>query len=172
MKTLLTLTFLTITLCSNAGTIKSYLKNHGFTSAGAAGLMGNLEAESGLRPDVYEYSKQKIIGLSQSDYIRKTNDGSYKNFVRDGAGFGLAQWTYWSRKQALLNSCRGKIADLNCQLGYLVQELKSDFRAVYNKLTSSNSVDECCDVVLLKFERPARAQAQVKKRRALCKKYL
>ena len=172
MKTLLILSLLTLSLCGNASKIKKYLRSHKFTAAGAAGLMGNLEAESGLRPDVSEYSKQKIIGLSQADYIRKTNDGSYKNFIRDGAGFGLAQWTYWSRKQALLNSCRGKIADLNCQLGYLVQELKSDFRAVYNKLTSSNSVDECCDVVLLKFERPAHAQAQVKKRRALCKKYL
>lgn len=163
---------ISLSLPKNADAIKSYLLKQGYTKAGVAGLMGNLEAESALNPRVYEKSKHKRIGLTNEEYIQKTNDGTYKNFVNDRAGFGLAQWTYWSRKQALLNSCRGKIADLNCQLGYLVQELKSDFRAVYNKLTSSNSVDECCDVVLLKFERPAHAQAQVKKRRALCKKYL
>ena len=171
MKSLLILTLLTLSLCDNASRIKQYLRNHGFTAAGTAGLMGNLEAESGLRPDVYEYSKQKIIGLSQADYVRKTNDGSYKNFVRDGAGFGLAQWTYWSRKQALLNTCRGKIADLDCQLGFLVSELRSSFSGVYRKLTSSNDVNDCCDTVLFQFEKPARAEAQREKRRSLCRKY-
>jgi hypothetical protein len=171
MKTLLILSLLTLSLCGNASKIKNYLRSHKFTSAGAAGLMGNLEAESGLRPDVYEYSKQKIIGLSQADYIRKTNDGSYKNFIRDGAGFGLAQWTYWSRKEALLNACRGKIADLNCQLSFLVSELRHSFSKVYHTLTSSHNVDDCCDIVLLKFERPYNARGQIGKRRALCRKY-
>ena len=171
MRTTLLLALLALTLCDNAQKIKSYLLSHRFTKAGAAGLMGNLFAESGLRPDIYERAHEKRLGMSQQEYVKKTNSGTYTNFVKDGVGFGLAQWTFSSRKQALLNSCRGKIADLNCQLGYLVHELKNDYKGVYSKLTSSNNVNECCDKVLFEFERPAKAQSQKEKRRSYCKKY-
>ena len=171
MRSLIILTIISLTICDNASSIKSYLTSHGFTRAGAAGLMGNLYAESGLNPAVYEYAHQRRIGLSQEEYVRKTNDGSYKNFVSDAVGFGLAQWTYWSRKQALYNACKGRIADLNCQLGYLVSELRNDFRGVYRTLTSSSDVNSCCDKVLLEFERPANAHGQINKRRGYCRNY-
>ena len=116
-----------------------------FTKAGATGIMGNLYAESGLNPRVYERSKHKKIGLIAGEYIRKTNDGSYKNFVNDKAGFGLAQWTYHTRKQALLNMCKGKIGDINCQLSYLVKEL-SGYKKLYSILKSTK------DVILLVIE--------------------
>ncbi len=116
-----------------------------FTKAGATGIMGNLYAESGLNPRVYEKSKHKKIGLNDEEYIRKTNDGSYKNFVNDKAGFGLAQWTYHTRKQALLNMCKGKIGDINCQLSYLVKEL-SGYKKLYPILKSTK------DVILLVIE--------------------
>ena len=35
-----------------------------FTKAGATGIMGNLYAESGLNPRVYERSKHKKKGLN------------------------------------------------------------------------------------------------------------
>jgi hypothetical protein len=147
-----------------------YLTSHGLTKAGAAGLLGNLQAESGVRPNVYEHSKKKRIGLSDADYVRKTNDGSYKNFVNDKAGFGLAQWTYHSRKQALLNMCRGRIGDINCQLKYLVKEL-SGYRKLYSILTSTKDVNTACDRVLLEFERPANAKGKINQRRSYCRNY-
>lgn len=162
---------ISLSLPKNADAIKSYLLKQGYTKAGVAGLMGNLEAESALNPRVYEKSKHKRIGLTNEEYIQKTNDGTYKNFVNDRAGFGLAQWTYWSRKQALYNACKGRIADLNCQLGYLVSELRNDFRGVYRTLTSSSDVNSCCDKVLLEFERPANAHGQINKRRGYCRNY-
>ena len=142
-----------------------------FTKAGATGIMGNLYAESGLNPRVYERSKHKKIGLSDEEYIRKTNDGSYKNFVNDKAGFGLAQWTYHTRKQALLNMCKGKIGDINCQLSYLVKEL-SGYKKLYSILKSTNDVNTACDRVLLDYERPANAKGKINQRRGYCRKYL
>ena len=133
--------------------------------------MGNLYAESGLNPRVYERSKHKKIGLSDEEYIRKTNDGSYKNFVNDKAGFGLAQWTYHTRKQALLNMCKGKIGDINCQLSYLVKEL-SGYKKLYSILKSTNDVNTACDRVLLDYERPANAKGKINQRRGYCRKYL
>ena len=170
MRTLIIISLIALSLNGNASTIKSYLLNNKFTRAGAAGVMGNLYAESGLNPRVYERSKHKRIGLSDEDYIRKTNDGSYKNFVNDKAGFGLAQWTYHSRKQALLNMCRGRIGDINCQLKYLVKEL-SGYRKLYSILTSTKDVNTACDRVLLEFERPANAKGKINQRRSYCRKY-
>ena len=119
------LCFITIScVTDNVRKAWKYLTSHGLTKAGAAGLLGNLQAESGVRPNVYEHSKKKKIGLSDADYVKKTNNGSYKNFVHDKAGFGIAQWTFYSRKQNLLNHCKGKIGDLECQLSYLLKELK------------------------------------------------
>ena len=171
MRTLIILSFIAFTISGNASSIRNHLLNHGFTRAGAAGVMGNLYAESGLNPRVYEKSKHKRIGLSNEEYIRRTNDGTYKNFVTDKAGFGLAQWTYHLRKRALLDMCRGRIGDLHCQLNYLVKELRG-YRRLYGILKSTNDVNTACDRVLLDFERPANAKGQINKRRSYCRKYL
>ena len=39
--------------------------------------------------------------MTDAEYTAAVDSGSYTNFVRDSAGYGLAQWTYYSRKQAL-----------------------------------------------------------------------
>ena len=168
MKSLLifSLCFLYITCVSdNIKTCWNFLIKNGFTKAGAAGLLGNLQAESGVRAVVYEHSKKKKIKLSDEDYVKKTNNGSYKNFVNDRAGFGLAQWTYPARKQNLLNHCKGKIGDLTCQLEFLVKELKG-YKSVYKTLTTSNNVKICSNAVLLKYERPKNQSPANQNRRA------
>ena len=160
------LCFITIScVTDNVRKAWNYLTKHGLTKAGAAGLLGNLQAESGVRPDIYERSKRKKIGLSDADYVKKTNNGSYKNFVNDRAGFGIAQWTYPTRKKNLLNHCKGKIGDLDCQLSFLLQELKG-YKSVYKALTTSSSVKICSNQVMLKFERPANQSPANQNRRA------
>ena len=171
MRTLVIICLIAFTISGNVSSIKNHLLNHGFTKAGTAGIMGNLYAESGLNPRVYEKSKHKRIGLSNEEYIRKTNDGSYKNFVTDKAGFGLAQWTFHTRKRALLEMCKGKIGDLHCQLNYLVKELRH-YKKLYSILKSTKDVNTACDRVLLDYEKPANAKAKIEKRRSFCRKYL
>ena len=68
--------------------------------------------------------------MNDSQYTAAVDNGRYKNFARDKAGYGLAQWTYWTRKQNLLNYCKGKdksIGDLNCQLEFLYSELTTSY---------------------------------------------
>lgn len=146
---------------ANERTVWNYLKGQGLTDAGAAGLMGNLKAESRIESVIYEDAFKGQIGLSDWDYVRKTNDGSYTNFVYDQVGFGLAQWTYYTRKQALLNMCWGDVGNLNCQLNYLMTEFRSTYINILNVLKSSWSVRECSDLVMLDFETPVdRSQAK------------
>ena len=82
--------------------IWNFLKSKGLSSCGAAGLMGNLYAESGLNPQNLQNSYEKKLGHTDASYTAAVDNGSYGNFARDGAGYGLAQWTYHTRKAALL----------------------------------------------------------------------
>ena len=77
----------------NEDLVWSYLKDYGLTDAGAAGLMGNLQVESNMKSVIYENYWKSILGYTDQEYVDKVNDGSYKNFVNDEVGFGLAQWT-------------------------------------------------------------------------------
>ena len=149
--------------------IWSYLKGQGLTDAGAAGLMGNLYAESGLRPNNLQNSYEGKLGMTDTEYTERVDSGSYTNFVRDSAGYGLCQWTYWSRKANLHKFAKdaGKsIGDLEMQLASLMQELSSGYKAVLNILKTATSVRAASDAVLLQFERPADQSEAAKSRRA------
>ena len=127
----------------------------GLTPAGAAGLMGNLKAESGLNPKNLQNSFEKKLGMSDADYTAAVDCGAYAGFVTDGAGYGLAQWTHPDRKAALLAyaKARGRsIGDLDVQIGYLLQELQTVFKSLWDKLRTTASVREASDTVLLDFQ--------------------
>lgn len=152
----------------SAQIIWDFLKKEGFNDYGVAGLMGNLDAESGLRPNNLQDTYSRKFGLSDIQYTQKVDNGTYTNFVKDEAGYGLAQWTYWSRKQNLLNYAKAKgksIGDLEMQLEFLCKELKEQYtNSVYNVLKTATSLQQASDAVLMNFERPLNAASQKSKR--------
>lgn len=148
--------------------IWEFLISKGLTPAGAAGLMGNLYAESAFNPKNLQNSYEKKLGFTDETYTAAVDNGSYTNFVRDCAGYGLAQWTYWSRKSALLTFAKaaGKsVGDLETQLSFLIQEI-SGYKSVYAVLTTTDSVKAASDIVLTQYERPADQSETAKNRRA------
>lgn len=168
MRTLLLLFLIATISCYTANEKKcwDFFKGKGLTDAGTAGVMGNLYAESGIESVIYEWAYHNTIGLTNAQYVQKVNDGSYTNFVYDSAGFGLAQWTYWSRKQALLNACRGNIGSMDCQLKYLYKELSSgEFSGLLSTLKSSTNVRTCSDKYMVSFENPYDQSAAAKNTR-------
>ena len=135
---------------------------------GVAGLMGNLQAESGLRSNNLQNSYEKKLNMTDESYTQGVDNGSYPNFVNDAAGYGLAQWTFWSRKQNLYQyakQCGVSIGDLQMQLEFLVRELQG-YTTVWNTLRSATSVREASDVVLTQYERPADQSENMKVKRA------
>ena len=107
--------------------IWNFLKNSGFNDFGIAGLMGNLYAESGLRSNNMQGSYEKKLGMTDQLYTQSVDNGTYTNFAKDSVGYGLAQWTYWSRKEKLYQysqTTKRSIGDLEMQLEFLVKELK------------------------------------------------
>jgi hypothetical protein len=134
---------------------------------GVAGLMGNLKAESGLNPKNLQNSCEKRLGMSDEEYVKAVDDGSYKNFVNDSCGMGLAQWTSSGRKKALYEYKGNKsIGDLTMQLNFLYHELGSSYKSVLSALKTAKSVKEASDVVLTKYERPRDQSEGTKKYRA------
>ena len=125
---------------------------------GVCGLMGNLEAESGMRSNNAQNSCMKRLNMTDESYTKAVDDGTYSEFGVDRVGYGICQWTSAGRKTALLAFARerGKsIADENMQLDYLMHELSTSYKSVLNVLKSAGSVKEASDIVVLKFERPA-----------------
>ena len=162
------------------------LRSSGATLAGACGMIGNLQAESGLKPNNLEnlceqrLRENGVFDASGNPYT----DESYTEAVDSGGiskseflsplpgkqyGYGLAQWTSPNRKAGLYDMAKKRgvsIADPDAQVDYLIQELKDQYPSVRQVLTSTESVNTASDLVLVKFESPANTSEDVKKYRA------
>lgn len=158
-----------LTGTTNEQKIWNFLKAQGLSDCGAAGLMGNLYAESGLRSNNLQNSYEKKLGYTDESYTAAVDSGKYTNFVKDSAGYGLAQWTYWSRKQNLqvyAKDARTSIGDLEMQLGFLMKELKEGYKSLLSLLKTATSVLTASNAVLTQYERPADQGASVQAKRA------
>ena len=154
---------------TNEQKIWNYLLDKIKNTYGVAGLMGNLYAESGLRPNNLQNTYEKSLKMTDTTYTSAVDNGTYSSFVNDKAGYGLAQWTYWSRKQNLLNYARSvkkSIGDLEMQLEFLMKELSESYGSVLNTLKNATTVLEASNAVLLKYERPANQNSSVQSKRA------
>lgn len=158
-----------LTGSNNAEKIWNYLLGKGLTAYGVAGLMGNLYAESGLEPANLQNTYNTKLGMTDAEYTAAVDAGTYTNFVKDSAGYGLAQWTYWSRKEALLayvQAAGASVGDLETQLGFLYKELSESYTAVLSVLKSATDVQTASDKVLTGYEKPADQSDTVKTKRA------
>lgn len=145
------------------------LKSFGLNDFAVAGIMANLFAESGLKADNLQNSGNKKLNLTDEQYTAAVDSGVYQNFAHDGMGYGLAQWTYWSRKQGLLNYAKAagtSIGDTAMQMNYFWNEIQG-YRSVMSELKDAGSVRAASDAMLLGYEKPADQSEAVRKKRAL-----
>lgn len=90
--------------------------------------------------------------MADAEYTEMVDHGTYTNFGGDRAGYGLAQWTYPTRKAALLSfakAAKKSIGDLEMQLDFLIKELSEGYKGVLAVLRTTTSVREASDAVLL-----------------------
>lgn len=154
---------------NNEQKIWNYLYAKLGNAYGVAGIMGNMQAESGLKPTNLQNSYESKLGYTDASYTSAVDNGSYTNFVYDKAGYGLVQWTYWSLKRDLYNyakSVKKSIGDLEMQLEFLCKQLSESYSVVWNTCKSATSVLEASNAMLLKFERPADQSVSVQNKRA------
>lgn len=136
---------------------------------GVAGLMGNIEAESAYISNNLQDASEKRLSFTDRTYTDAVDCGIYSRdqFMKDGAGYGLAQWTYPTRKAKLYDYCKlsnTSIGALFPQLGFMIDELRE--MGLIDKLKTAKSVKESSDLILTKYEMPADQSDNVKDYRA------
>lgn len=148
--------------------IWNFFKSNNFNDFGIASIMGNLYAESGLNPlNLQNYFNNKL-NYSDEDYTFAVDNNIYTDFVYDCAGYGLAQWTFWSKKQALLNYAKKSnlsIGDLNLQLNFLLEDLKNNYTNLYDQLKIIKNIELGSNLFLIEYERPADQSNSIKEKR-------
>lgn len=141
---------------------------YGYPPTGAAGLVGNLTAESSVLPSRVEGSAPETP-LRARDAAGRTRVFTPEEAMNrrgprrpEKPGVGLAQWTTPDRRRALFeHEFRGRPAgssilfDMDAQVDFLVDELATMTPHVDRVLRRSGvSVDEASDRVVTDFERP------------------
>lgn len=152
----------------NPSAIWNFLKGKGLNDYAVAGIMGNIYAESGFKPSNLQNSYEKKLGYTDDSYTAAVDSGAYTNFVKDSAGYGLVQWTFWSRKEALLNYARSvdkSIGDLGMQLDFMWSEMQG-YKGMMETIKGATSVDEASNAVMTQYERPADQSEAAQARRA------
>lgn len=147
----------------------SYIKNE----YGVAGVMGNMYAESMLIP----FRVQGDMGYPNYTYSRtytnQVNNGSISQYAfvhngPNGGGYGLCQWTYYTRKQNLYNLMRSmgvSIGSVNLQVAFLIQELENGYSGLLDTLKNATDIRTPTVAFLLQFERPANQSVAVQNQR-------
>lgn len=152
----------------NEQRIFDFFAARGFTAAGIFGMLGNIKDESGGNPRNLQNSYEKKLGYTDDSYTAAVDSGAYKNFVHDAAGYGLAQWTYSTRKENLLKFARYQgesIGDFDMQLAFMYQELQG-YKALFAILKTTDSIREASDAFMTQYEKPADQSEKAKRRRA------
>lgn len=148
---------------------------------GAAGLMGNLYAESMLTPGRIQGDLSSTI-LPSLAYTEALNNGdipennfvNYKYYTYNGStygpAYGLAQWDYYSRRQNYWNYWHtyqhGVAGSVEFEVWFLEWELQNDYSGVLNTLRNATSVRQASDKVLHDFENPQEQGTSVEVYRA------
>lgn len=134
---------------------------------GVAGLMGNLYAESGCVPFRVQGDMTFPFSYSQN-YTTRVNNGTVTEYAfihnapdnQHGKGYGLAQWTYWSRKESYYNIYRSgfsSIGGVDTGLAMLQHELDTGgpYAATGNVLKAATTIREASDYTFYNYEAPA-----------------
>lgn len=138
----------------SAETIYKRLIQAGLTPAGACGLMGNMYAESSMKANI---AQRGMTSLSDEEYTAAADRGTI-DFAHDAVGYGLCQWTYYSRKQQLwdyANSRGSSVGDEGTQVDFCLHELKTSYSGLLALLKSVNDVYTAAAEVCTVYERPA-----------------
>jgi len=117
--------------------------------AGAAGIMGNIEQESGFRTEAYN-----------------PNDNG-------GPSGGLVQWhnDRFTGLKDYAASIGKSWEDVDSQMGYLSQELNSSKKHVYDEIQNASNVESAVDTWVRKFEIPANIPGEIKNRTPMAQSY-
>lgn len=128
----------------------------GVTIAGTAGILENIDAESGFNPHNVQDTFESRVGNDET-YTARVDNGTYHAFTSDGAGYGIAQWTASDRKAKLLAYCKQRgasIGDFRTQVDFMLSEMRG-YSSAWSTVTSTSNPYEAGYNVCRYYEIPA-----------------
>ena len=139
-------------------TIYNTFRKNGLTEAAALGFLGNFQCESGNEPFRLQGDFSPYRTSSKAYVQRAENGQMTKQEFCKAVGFGLAQWTYPARKANLWDfwKASGKALDsAEMQTEFACQELRTEYKALFDFLKSTNDVFTATSRICREYERPA-----------------
>ena len=152
-------------------TIYNLLRGYGLSEAGALGMLGNWECESGCEPYRVQGDYQASRAISKA-YVNAIVSGvsDRERFATDQKGFGLAQWTYPQRKRNLWDFAYGAMKPIDScpmQVDFAMLELRNEYQSLLTFLKITTDIQAACDRICREFERPAVNNVQARYEAAL-----
>jgi len=144
-------------------TIYNLLRGYGLSEAGALGMLGNWECESGCEPYRVQGDYQASRVISKA-YVNGIESGASdrERFATDTKGFGLAQWTLPERKRNLWDKAkasRKRIDSVELQVEFAIWELsRAEWcmgTALLPYLKTVEAIYDATDRICRKYECPA-----------------
>lgn len=152
-------------------TIYNLLRGYGLSEAGALGMLGNWECESGCEPYRVQGDYQPSRAISKA-YVEaiETHRMSKEQFATDQKGFGEAQWTYPQRKRNLWDAWQKsslRIDSCELQVAFAMWELQNEYSGLLNYLRTAEAIYDCTNRICREYERPAVNNVQARYEAAL-----
>ena len=133
------------------------LKSAGWTEESIAGLLGNIQKESGI--ESVRMQGDLARDRSKSNKYTANCENNKQSFVRDSVGYGLCQWTYPTRKAALYDFAHERnksIGDFDTQVEFIKHEVSSKYPGVLKQVKSCKDVVKATEIILKRYEQPAK----------------
>lgn len=135
-------------------TILTALVRGGMTPIAACAMGGNMMCESNMQADIAQRGMTK---LADAEYTAAADSGAI-DFALDAVGYGLCQWTYFSRKQRLLEyakSMGASVGDEETQVNFCLKELRVEYPALWEYLKAAQDLYGAAARICKEYERPA-----------------
>jgi hypothetical protein len=132
---------------------RNLMRDLGLTADQAAGIVGNMAAESGVENARVQGSRPGEKGVLKVD--GKT-------------GYGIVQWTSMGRQQALADYAKSRGADLNKPLSmnieyqFFLKEFKGKYGHVLSQLKQAKDVKTASTIFMQQYEVPAGYKTEAK----------
>ena len=124
------------------------------TPIAACAMGGNMYCESTLHSNI---AQRGMTSLSDAEYTAAADAGTI-DFVHDAVGYGLCQWTYYTRKQKLLEYARAygtSVGDETMQVKFCLEELRTEYPSLWAYLKTAQTLYEAAARICKEYERPA-----------------
>lgn len=149
-----------VTGVDNAEKTFNFFVSKGFKPFQAAGIMGNMQAESHIEPRLVEYGWRNSRGeISAPGKPSSLDDNVPPNQGPQGQpGYGLVQWTAPVRKQRLRDRAAAAHVnggDLGIQLAQVMWELDNTYTFTRDQLKGSTNVKDATLIIETQYERHA-----------------